>query len=102
PTRAATTAMAHFNLGVGYAREAKESPDAAELLRRAESELRAAVEQDHEHPQMMVELAKVLARQGRDREAIVAYEVAAGMDRSDWRIRHALGILHRRAGDAAA
>jgi len=101
PVQRATTAMAHFNLGVTYAREAKEAAQPNDVLRDAESELREAVRQEPGRVQFRVELGKVLARQSREREAIEQYEAALALEPRDWRAWHALGILQRRAGDPA-
>jgi 4-amino-4-deoxy-L-arabinose transferase-like glycosyltransferase len=99
PVRLETTAGAHFNLGVTYAARASESKQAAALLELAESELREAV---REEPlaRHWVELGKVLARQQRNDDAITAYRAAAELEPADYRIHHALGLLHRRAGRA--
>ncbi len=100
PVQDASTAMAHFNLGVTYAREAKEAARPEDALREAEAELREAVRQEPWRVQFRVELGKVLARQSREREAIEQYEAALRIEPADWRTWHALGILHRRSGDA--
>ena len=68
----------------------------------AERELREALRQDPRHPQIFVELGKVLARQGRTREAIASYEGALAIEPRDPAVHHVLGILHRREGDLAA
>ncbi|HXV76747.1 MAG TPA: tetratricopeptide repeat protein, partial [Candidatus Polarisedimenticolaceae bacterium] len=67
----------------------------------AEAELRAALAEQHQS-KYHVELGKVLARQNRDREAIAAYLAAERLEPRDYRIPHALGLLHRRTGDLAS
>jgi len=73
------------------------SADPAATLRQAEQELRAALAEE-ERPETFVELGKVLAREGRDAEAVAAYEQAIAREPFDWRARHTLGLLHQRGG----
>ena len=94
PTRAASVANEHFNLGVVYAREGD--------LVRAEAELRRALAEEPGRATIEVELGKVLARAGRTSEAIAAFERAAELEPWQPLIFHTLGILHRRAGDLDA
>jgi cytochrome c-type biogenesis protein CcmH/NrfG len=89
----AVTANAHFNLGVTFA--------AQDRLPEAEAELRAALAEDPQS-KTHVELGKVLARQQRETDAIIAYGEALRLEPRDYRIRHALGLLHRRTGNLAA
>ena len=51
------------------------------------------------HAKKHVELGKVLARQGRNREAIHVYEEGATIEPADYKIHHALGLLHQRLGE---
>jgi Flp pilus assembly protein TadD len=44
----------------------------------------------------------VLARQGRDREAIESYLVAERLEPRNYLVQHALGLLYRREEDLAA
>ena len=97
PTRLETTAKAHFNLGVTCAALADGAADPAATLRQAEQELRAALAEE-ERPETLVELGKVLAREGRDDDAIPVYEQALALAPYDWRARHTLGLLHLRGG----
>jgi tetratricopeptide (TPR) repeat protein len=98
PTRAETSAKGRFNLGVTYA--ALAGDDAADpWFERAATELRRSVESE-EAPETYVELGKVLARSGRNVEAIEVYREAARLRPEDYRIQHAIGLLSRRAGDA--
>ena len=46
-----------------------------------------------------VELGKVLARQGRNSDALEVYAQAALIEPNDFQIHHAMGILHRREND---
>jgi len=100
PARAASTATAHFNLGVTYAQEAQSAADPGPLLGLAESELREALRQETRYAKVYVELGKVLARTGREREAIVLYRDALRVEPGLWKVQHSLGILHRRVGEA--
>ena len=102
PTRPATTAAAHANLGLAYAIEAKDVAEPEALLRRAEGELRESLRQDPSIAKIHAELGKVLGRLGRDREAIGAFEEAARLEPGNWRTHHTLGLLHRRKGDLPA
>ncbi len=101
PARAETTATAHYNLGLAYAREAQSSSSADESLARAEEELREALRQDRRFAKVYVELGKVLARAGKDREAIEVYEASLKVEPLLWRTHHSLGLLYRRTGDSA-
>jgi 4-amino-4-deoxy-L-arabinose transferase-like glycosyltransferase len=101
PVRAETSATAHFNLGVAYAARAKEIDDGEAMLVLAEDQLRAAVDQAPDSAKVRVELGKVLARQQRNREAIAVYAEAGAIEPGDYRIDHALGLLHRRLGELA-
>jgi len=102
PARPETSATAHFNLGVTLAALAADSEDPAATLRQAEAELRQAIGEDPGRAGLRVELGKVLARQGRNREAIEVYRGAAALEPGDYRIHHTLGLLFRREGDAGA
>lgn len=102
PAREETPAMAHFNLGVTYAKEAKESDEPDRLLALAASELRESLRLDPNQAKVHEELGKVLARMDRDREAIDAYLRSLQIEARRWRAHHALGLLYRRVGDAAA
>lgn len=99
PVRAETSATGRFNLGVAYAARASEAEDPGRLLELAEHELRQAWAEESRYASVPVELGKVLARQGRDREAIEVYRAAAGIEPGDFRVQHALGLLHRRLGE---
>jgi Flp pilus assembly protein TadD len=104
PTRAETSSLGHYNLGVAYARPAKQESERRAPLRLAEVELRTALRlqgRSTEHARIQVELGKVLARQGRNAEAIATYREASGIEPRDYAIHHALGILYERQGDAA-
>jgi hypothetical protein len=105
PTRGETSMMGRHNLGVAYARKAKEvtsSGEEAGWLASAEAELRRALElqgQTTETARIHVELGKVLARQERNRDAIAVYREAGRIEPGDFQIHHALGILHYREGE---
>ncbi len=101
PVRAASTATAHFNLGVTYAQEAQGAANSEELLRLAESELREALRQETRYAKLYVELGKVLARMGREREAIELYRDSLAVEPNAWKTHHSLGLLFRRVGDTA-
>lgn len=96
PAQAESTATAHYNLGLAYAREAQSSTD--ESLARAEEELREALRQDRRFAKVYVELGKVLARTGKDGEAIEMYEASLAVEPLLWRTHHSLGLLYRRIG----
>jgi len=102
PTRAENSATAHYNLALAYAAHARKSGNGVELLVQAEAELREALRQEPGHAGILVELGKVLARQERNAEAIEIYQRAAALQSNDYRIHHALGLLHRRMGEHAA
>jgi tetratricopeptide (TPR) repeat protein len=112
PTRPETKTLGRLNLGLVLAARAKDAADGDEMLRRAEEQLRqAALEQraadalggtQSYGARIHVELAKVLARQHRNEEAIEEYLAAAALDPSDYRTHHGLGLLYRRTGDDAA
>jgi len=93
-----TTANGRFNIAVVYAAVAKEADDPEEWLRRAEDELNIAIELDPRIKKFRVELAKVLARQERNDEALEAYRRAEDLDPTDYRIHHGTGLLQRREG----
>jgi tetratricopeptide (TPR) repeat protein len=99
PTRGESTATGHFNRGVALAARAKEVGDPERLLALAESELREAVSAEDRYAPLFVELGKVLARRDRNDDAIQVYLQAAALEPSNYRIHHALGLLHRRVGD---
>lgn len=99
PVRLETSATAHYNLGLSYAAEAKDAADPAALLGLAEVELRLALEQGARYAKVYVELGKVLARQGRDREALAVYGQAAVLEPGLYSTHHAMGLLYRRLGD---
>ena len=98
PTKLESSMQGRHNLGVAYARLAKESDDSERLLRLAEEQLREALRLDPPYATVHVELGKVLARQERNREAIEIYRQAAQIEPSAFHIHHALGLLHRRLG----
>jgi tetratricopeptide (TPR) repeat protein len=102
PARAETSAQAQFNLGVAYAAAAKEQEEPAPLLLLAEEQLRESLRHESGFATVHIELGKVLARQGRDREAIELYLVAERLEPGNYLIQHALGLLYRREGDLAA
>jgi Flp pilus assembly protein TadD len=110
PVRPETTATGHYNLGLALAIEAKQHDEqgqqggavAESLLREAEAELRESLRQDASHAQVHVELGKVLARLGRNREAIEAYRVALRLEPRLWQSQLSLGILYGREGDLDA
>ena len=104
PTRPETSMQGHFNLGLAYAREAKTAEDESEAVRflaLAEEKLRLAIELrgEPEFATNHVELGKVLARQGRNADALEVYAQAARIEPNDFQIHHAMGILHRREGN---
>jgi tetratricopeptide (TPR) repeat protein len=94
PTRAASSSIEHFNLGVVLAKEGE--------LALAEHELRRALAEEPTRAVVHIELGKVLARAGRTEEAIVLFERAAALEPGQPRTFHTLGLLHRRTGDLAA
>jgi tetratricopeptide (TPR) repeat protein len=100
PTRAETSALGHYNLGLAYAKLAL-SEDEAGNLQRADRELRTALEliRDLDHARIHVELGKVLSRQHRNREAIEVYKEGVRLEPGDHDIHVALGRLYRREGD---
>ena len=102
PRRAESSAQGHFNLGVAYAAQAKDSGDAERLLALAEAELRAAIAADMPFASVHVELGKVLARQQRNDEAIAEYRIAAELEPRDYRNHHAIGLLERRNANLGA
>jgi tetratricopeptide (TPR) repeat protein len=95
PTRLETSSIGHFNLAVSYAKLAKGSTHADELLRLAEAQLREALRLNPPYAKTHVELGKVLARQKRTREAIEIYREAETIEPNDYKIHHALGLLHQ-------
>jgi tetratricopeptide (TPR) repeat protein len=100
PTRGESVATGHLNRGLALAARAKEVPDPERLLALAESELREAVSQEDRYAPLFIELGKVLARRDRNDEAIRTYLRAAELEPNNYRIHHALGLLHGRVGDA--
>jgi tetratricopeptide (TPR) repeat protein len=86
---------------VAYAARAKEIEDSRAMLLLAEEQLRLSVRQAPESAKVRVELGKVLARQQRNREAIAVYVDAGAIEPGNYRIDHALGLLHRRLGELA-
>jgi 4-amino-4-deoxy-L-arabinose transferase-like glycosyltransferase len=102
PVRAETSAQARFNLGVAYAAAAGDREDPAPLLRLAEEQLRESLRREAGFAIVHIELGKVLARQGRDREAIESYLVAERLEPRNYLVQHALGLLFRREEDLAA
>lgn len=104
PRVAETSSLGHFNLGVAYAGAAKEADDPAAMLARAEGELRRALElaRDLNHARIHVELGKVLAREGKNDEAIRIYRQGLQYEPGDFAIHHALGLLSLRVGDRMA
>ena len=101
PAIAETTAVAHYNLGLGFASAADENDDDPEALRRAEAEFREALRQDPRYADVYAELGKVLARQGKDADAIAVYRQALTVEPDRPRTWHVLGLLQRRTGDLA-
>jgi Tfp pilus assembly protein PilF len=99
PRIQASTATAHFNLGVTYAREAQDAPDPDALLALAEVELREALRQETRYAKVYVELGKVFARRGKTQDAIDQYRASLALEPGAWRTHHTLGLLYRRAGD---
>lgn len=105
PTRPETSMLGRHNLGVAYARKAKEAASSEEETRwlaLAEAELRRALELQGpvtETARIHVELGKVLARQNRNREAIAVYREGERIEPGDFQIHHALGILYHREGE---
>lgn len=124
PTHLETSAAGHFNIGVTYAGLAKQAEGEREArlwLDRAEVSLRASVEAvDREieadavrlglsveeaglrHPRARLsyeELGKVLARGGKNREAIELYSRAVAVNPGSYRLSHGLGLLYLRLGD---
>jgi tetratricopeptide (TPR) repeat protein len=99
PTKLESSAQGRHNLGLAYARLAKDSADSERLLRLAEEQLREALRLDPPYATVHVELGKVLARQERNREAIEIYRQAAQIEPDAFHIHHALGLLHRRLGE---
>ena len=93
-----TTSNGRFNIAVVYAAVAKQADDPQDWLRRAEEELILSIELDPLDKKGFLELAKVLARQERNDEAIEAYRGAASLDPRDYRIYHGSGLLLRRGG----
>ncbi|HKQ60794.1 MAG TPA: tetratricopeptide repeat protein [Candidatus Polarisedimenticolaceae bacterium] len=102
PTRPETSATAHYNLGLAYASAAKDAAEDAELLHRAEEELRSSLQEDSRWAKVHLELGKVLARQGRNAEAIACYRRGLELEPAQYVAWHALGLLERRVGDPAA
>jgi 4-amino-4-deoxy-L-arabinose transferase-like glycosyltransferase len=96
PVRVESSATGHFNLGVACAARAKEADDPEPWLALAEEELQFALAADETHASIPIELGKVLARQGRNAEAVEAYLRAAAIEPANHRIHHALGLLYRR------
>lgn len=105
PTRGETSMLGRHNLGVAYARKAKDvssSEEEAHWLALAEVELRRAIElqgPENVSARSHVELGKVLARQNRNRDAIAVYNEGARIEPGDFKIHHALGILYFREGE---
>jgi 4-amino-4-deoxy-L-arabinose transferase-like glycosyltransferase len=99
PVRVESSATGHFNLGVACAARAKEADDSDRWFALAEDELRLALAADETHASIPIELGKVLARQGRNSEAVEAYMRAAVIEPDNYRIHHALGLLYRRLDD---
>lgn len=99
PAVLATTATAHFNLGVTYAREAQRSSDPDATLALAEAELREALRQETRFGKVYVELGKVLARRGKTGEAIEVYRASLRVEPDAWRTYHTLGLLYVREGN---
>lgn len=99
PTKLESSVQGRHNLGLAYARLAKDSDDSERLLRLAEEQLREALRLNPPYATVHVELGKVLARQERNREAIEIYRQAAEIEPSAFQIHHALGLLHRRLGE---
>jgi len=97
--RVETSATGRFNLGVAYAARAGDADDPTRWLELAEQELRRAWAEESRYASVPVELGKVLARLGRDREAIEVYRAAAEVEPGDYKIYHALGLLYRRLGE---
>jgi 4-amino-4-deoxy-L-arabinose transferase-like glycosyltransferase len=96
PVRVEHSATALFNLGLSHAARALEEEEPGESLLLAERHLRQAVRLDPRFAEVHVELGKVLARQGRNAEAIEVYLDAEAIEPANYRVQHALGLLHRR------
>jgi 4-amino-4-deoxy-L-arabinose transferase-like glycosyltransferase len=96
PVRIESSSMGHFNLGVAYAARARDSDDPARWLDQAERELRTALESEIRFASIPIELGKVLARQGRNAEAVELYRSALELEPANYRTHHALGLLYRR------
>lgn len=99
PLRIETSATAHFNLGVAYAAQANDADEPDAWLELAESELRQALADEKRYASVPTELGKVLARRGRNEEAVRAYEQALQIEPGNYRTHHALGLLRTRLGD---
>jgi cytochrome c-type biogenesis protein CcmH/NrfG len=99
PVKVADTAIAHLNLGLSLAKQAKEADDPDTLLQMAERELREAVRQEKRYAKPYVELGKLLANMNRNREAIEMYNEAERLEPGQWRTYHSLGLLYRRLND---
>lgn len=99
PTRLETSSTAHYNLALAYARQAKEVEAPEPLLEMALAEFREAVRQDPDFPHPYAEMAKVLTRLHRDREAIEAYQTVVSLAPQQARPFHAMGLLYLRMGD---
>ncbi len=102
PRTLETSAQGHFNLGVSLAARTEGAEDPARLLKLAEAELRISLAADDRWAVQHVELAKVLARQGKNREAVELYRRAAELEPADSRNFHGIGLLERRLGDDLA
>jgi hypothetical protein len=102
PLRVETSATARFNLGVAYAARASDQPDSERWLVLAEEQLRRARQAETRHASIPIELGKVLARQGRNREAVEVYRDALALEPRNYRIHHALGLLAERMADETA
>ncbi|MFQ5719862.1 MAG: tetratricopeptide repeat protein [Acidobacteriota bacterium] len=99
-----SSATGHFNLGLSFARRAETAKNRDALLESAAREFTQAAREDPAAAAPFADLGKVLARLGRDAEAIEAYRATLRLDPDRPRPHHVLGMLYRRSGqlDAAA
>jgi len=99
PLRLESSSTARFNLGVTYAQRASHESDPDRWLALAEENLREAWREETRYASIPTELGKVLARQGRNREAVEFYLEALRLEPENYRLHHAVGLLAERIGD---